>query len=122
MCLNIFFFAFVCMQLYAWAFKPSFNQSISVWYMNKDHGESYQIPLTTFLPSITVCNNRNAIKQHIVSECNDPKYWTIQFMQRYTGHQNIKYEAIPCTDLINSWTDIDQHAKDRIIDELYTSN
>ena len=67
-------------MVYAWAFKPNFNQTISVEYLGLNQDTVYEIPFDTFLPSITVCNNFYALVDHRDAECNDPKYWEVYFI------------------------------------------
>ena len=51
---TMFFTMFIGMQLYSWMFQPSYNQSISVSYLNKQEKTIYDIPMTSFLPTVRV--------------------------------------------------------------------
>ena len=40
-----FFTLFIAMQLYAWAFQPSYSQTSSIGYLDRQQNETYQIPV-----------------------------------------------------------------------------
>ena len=51
---TLFFTMFIGIQLYSWMFQPSYNQSFGVEYLNKREKTVYEIPMTSFLPTVGV--------------------------------------------------------------------
>ena len=51
---TLFFTMFIGIQLYTWMFKPSYSQSFGVKYLNKQEKTVYDIPMTSFLPTMAV--------------------------------------------------------------------
>ena len=104
-CASIFFAIFVIIQLSAWLFYPDFNELMSVKYLDKGSAVLYEIPIESFLPTITICDDyKKAIEYGDSSICNDPDHWSIHFLQfNDDGSYNL-HDAISCIDLIDSMT------------------
>ena len=51
---TVFFTMFIGLQIYSWMFKASYNQSYSVSYLNRKDKNVYDIPITSFMPTVTV--------------------------------------------------------------------
>ena len=47
-------FVFIAVQLYAFCFSPSYNQTLSTGYLSNKSDEVYNKPLTSFLPTFAV--------------------------------------------------------------------
>ena len=56
-CASVFFFMFVCVQLYAWAFEPDYNEQYMFHYIDSDATEMYEIPTQKFLPTVAICDD-----------------------------------------------------------------
>ena len=54
---TLFFTLFVGIQLFAWVFKPSFNQTFAVEYLPRKSNSTYTIPIRQFIPSFSVFND-----------------------------------------------------------------
>jgi len=51
---TVFFTMFIGMQMYSWMFQPSFNQSFGVSYLNKREKTVYDIPMSSFMPTVGI--------------------------------------------------------------------
>ena len=52
-----FFTLFIGVQLFAWIFTPQFNQGVEVGYLARTANETYEIPISSFLPTVAVVEN-----------------------------------------------------------------
>ena len=48
---------FICVQLYAWAFEPDYNEQYMFHYIDSDATEMYEIPTQKFLPTVAICDD-----------------------------------------------------------------
>jgi len=51
---TVFFTMFIGLQMYSWTFTPSYNQSYSVSYLNRKDKNVYDIPIKSFMPTVTL--------------------------------------------------------------------
>ena len=52
-----FFTMFMMVQMYAWAFQPSYNETISETYLARDAVERYTISTNDFIPFFNIIEN-----------------------------------------------------------------
>ena len=77
---------FVIAQLIGWFYIPSYNESNAVHYLTLDSKQSYDIPLSSFLPTFAICDQLTQVWTHPHYEsCNNRTNWNIQFMQETDG-------------------------------------
>ena len=75
----------VLSQLYAFFFQPSYNESLSVHYLNRESNITYDVPVTSLLQSFSICNSaKDIVQDHDLSSCNDLNYWKVAFYQRFS--------------------------------------
>ena len=73
---------FVCVQLYAWAFEPDYNEQYMFHYLDREATEVYEIPTQNFLPAVAICDDYyKAVVGGDISDCNNPDHWSIWFEQ-----------------------------------------
>ena len=109
---------FVCIQLYAWIFNPSFFESTEAFYLERDANVMYEVPTRNFLPTIAVCDNYSDAQLGNTANCNNMEHWVIYFTQTTLTGARKKIDAVNCVDLIESWTDLPAPERNAIHDEL----
>ena len=74
------------MQLYAWLFNPSFNESIAIKYLDQDATDVYDIPVRDFLPALAVCDSfEESVVNGDITNCNNLDHWNVKFRQFISG-------------------------------------
>ena len=93
---------------------------MSVDYFDKTNTVSYDVPVTSFLPTIAVCDSFwDTIVERKTDGCNNVDYWDVYFVQQ--GAVEAYWEYIPavnCEDLIESWEDVSYEKKNSFFKEL----
>jgi len=86
---------------------PSFNESISINYLDNDADERYIINTHEFLPAVAVCDSfQEAVVEQKVDNCNNLENWDVWFEQQDLNQEVKIIEAVSCQKLIASWTDL----------------
>ena len=106
---NAFFLLFIFIQLYSWLFQASFNQSLSVTYLDNSEKTIYDIPATSFLPTCAVATFG---RDGRIADANNRTDWSISYQIVYINGTKEQVEAVNCRDLIDSWTDVSESEKD----------
>ena len=52
--LNLFFLAFISINLYTWAYLPQYTQTFTETFLQRKSGTIYTVPLQSFLPTAVV--------------------------------------------------------------------
>ena len=50
----LFFFFFIIVQIFTWAFRPNYNQQINIGYNPLKGNPQYDIPTNLFLPAFAI--------------------------------------------------------------------
>ena len=100
------------MQLYAWLFCMSFNESMAVQYMDKEADENYDISLQDFLPTIAICNNLTDVTELKYERCNNSTLWEIEFIQSTLEGDIQHIPSVLCNELFEEWSNISDKERD----------
>ena len=99
----------MALQLYAWVFAPSYNQSNSVEFLSIGDNEPYTIPTVDFLPVFSIISNytdeTGAYPEYW--DFNNPNYFAYSFFQYDERNETpvTVIDGIPCLDFIKQNTD-----------------
>ena len=105
---EIFFTFFIAVQLYAWMYIPTYDQSVSEDYIDMSdprNRDAYEIPLDHFLPMVGIAEYDPATwdTPEATFKLNDRKIFDIKWIAQY-GIEEKVLESISCRELIDSWT------------------
>ena len=92
---TLFFSAFILVQMYAWLFQPSYNQSVEKTYLNRNANSTYSVPIQSFLPTFTIGST-------VGGAFNPSEYFSWSYYQ-VNYFDSTPIEAVLCNDLIESW-------------------
>ena len=71
--MNLFFLAFISINLYTWAFIPQYTQVFTSTFLPSKSDTIYTVPVETFLPTAMVASEP---KEGNITY-NDPQYFDI---------------------------------------------
>ena len=118
---TLFFTFFMGIQLYSWAFQPSYDQIYGVNYLDKQKLISYTIPVKKFVPTFLIrTNGKDEDDESGTEYYNNQTAWDAMFIQNSPNlPDGMNFiQPILCTDLFESWTDIPQTEADSFAKEL----
>ena len=82
----------------------------------------YDIPITEFLPSITVCDSFDDTVIHASHlHCNSPDHWHISFRQFNADGTVEEHLPVDCKELVDSWTEMPEAERTEIKNEFLFS-
>ena len=77
-------------------------------YLDQYEGEkvTYDVPVSSFLPTITVCDSFwDTVYKKEIENCNNMDHWNVYFLQEGDEKEG-RINAVDCKELIDSWEDI----------------
>ena len=118
--LTIFFALFIGMQLFAWLFQPSYNDSFSVGYLSREAYTTYDIPVSQFLPTFAIVSNYYTGVSPADWVVNDNTTFTWYFDQQISSDILLPpIAAVSCVELISNMQDLEEQERESILNEIF---